>query len=54
MSKFEVCIVESRDIVFEIEADSEAEAEEIAFEMEANDAVRDQFRERSLEWVTPL
>lgn len=48
---FEVCIVESRDLIFSVEADSVDEAELIANDMDASEAIRDQFRERTLEWV---
>jgi hypothetical protein len=54
MPKFEVCIVESRDLIFEVEAENAEEAAELANEMEANDAVRDSFRERTLDWAQPV
>jgi hypothetical protein len=54
MPKFEVCIVESRDLIFEVEAEDADEAFEIANDMEANEAVRDSFRERTRDWVEPV
>jgi hypothetical protein len=51
MAKFEVCIVESRDLVFEVEADSADEAAAIADDMDATEAVRDSFRSRELDWT---
>jgi hypothetical protein len=54
MTKYEVQIVESRDLVFEVEAETEEEAAELASEMDAADAVRDSFRDRSLDWVATL
>ena len=54
MSKFEVQIVESRDLVFEVEADSEDEAQSIALEMDATEAVRDCFRSRETDWAKEL
>lgn len=51
MAKFEVCIVESRELVFEVEADSADEAASIADDMDTSDAVRDSFRERTHEWT---
>jgi hypothetical protein len=54
MTKYEVCIVESRDLIFEVEADSEDEAAQMAHELDTTEAVRDQFRERTLEWTEKL
>lgn len=51
MPLFEVQIVESRDLVFEVEADSSDEAASLAMELDASEAVRDSFRERSHDWV---
>lgn len=51
MAKFEVCITESRDLVFEVEAKDADEAFEIANDMESCDAIRDSFRERQLDWT---
>lgn len=51
MPKFEVCIVESRDLVFEVEAETADEAASIANDMDTTDAVRDSFRERIIEWT---
>lgn len=53
MIKFEVCIVESRELVFVVEAKDDVEAYYIADEMNTQDAVRDSFRERTFEWVEP-
>lgn len=52
--KFEVYIVESRDLVFEVEAETEDEANAIAEGLDAGDAVRDSFRSREHEWTAKL
>jgi hypothetical protein len=52
--RFEVCIVESRDLVFEVEAETEDEAAGIADDMDATEAVRDSFRSREHEWTNRL
>jgi hypothetical protein len=54
MPRFEVQIVESRDLVFEVEADSEAEAADLANDMDASAAVRDSFRSREHDWTVQL
>lgn len=54
MPLFEVCIVESREYVFEVEAEDESEAESIANDLEVDDAKRDQFRQREHDWTTKL
>lgn len=51
MPRFEVCIIESRELVFVVEADTNDEAFDIAADMDTPDAVRDSFRERTREWV---
>jgi hypothetical protein len=51
MPMFEVQIVESRDLVFRVEADTEEQATEIANDLEASEAVRDSFRERTHDWT---
>lgn len=53
MARFEVCIVESRDLIFEVEAKDADEAFEIANDLDASEAVRDSFRERTRDWVEP-
>ena len=50
MAKWEVQIVESRDLVFEVDAASADEAFEIATELDASDATRDSFRSRERDW----
>ncbi len=50
--KYQICIVESRDLIFEVEADSQEDAEEIA--MESEDFITDSFRERVLDWAVKL
>lgn len=54
MPRFEVSIVESRDLVFEVEAESADEAADIANDLDTSEAVRDSFRERTLDGVEPL
>jgi len=54
MPRFEVQIVESRDLVFEVEADTAAEAEEIANDLDSSEVVRDSFRSRELDWSASL
>lgn len=51
MKQFEICIVESRDLVFEVEAANAEEAATIAYDMGGDEAVRDSFRERIIEWA---
>jgi hypothetical protein len=51
MGWYTVAIAESRDLVFHVEADSEDEATQLAEDMEAGEAVRDSFRERTHEWT---
>jgi hypothetical protein len=51
MKRFTIQIVESRDLIFHIEADSEEEAAEIANEMDTTEAVRDGFRSREHDWT---
>jgi hypothetical protein len=54
MPKFEVQIVESRDLIFEVEAETADEAAELAKDMESDEAVRDSFRERTIDWSMPV
>jgi hypothetical protein len=54
MAKYEVQIVESRDLVFEVEADSDDEAQELAMEMDSSDAIRDSYRDRAHDWTAKL
>lgn len=54
MARFEVCIVESRDLVFEVEASTAEEASAIALDLDTTDAARDSFRERTLDWSESL
>lgn len=54
MARFEVLIVESRDLIFEVEADNEDEATQLANDMDAGEAVKDSFRERVHEWTNEL
>jgi hypothetical protein len=51
MAKFEVQIVESRDLVFEVEADNEEEAYDLAMDLDSTEAVRDSFRSRERDWA---
>jgi hypothetical protein len=52
--KFEVQITESRDLLYEVEAETADEAAEIAKDMESDEAVRDTFRERQIDWTMPV
>jgi hypothetical protein len=54
MPKFEVQITESRDLLYEVEAETADEAAEIAKDMESDEAVRDTFRERQIDWTMPV
>lgn len=54
MPRFRVSVVESRDVLYEIDADSKEEAEEIAKEMTADESVSDQFRESYVDWSERL
>lgn len=54
MAQYEVQITESRDLLFIVEADDEHEAREIAMDMDASEATREQFRERQHDWVEAL
>ena len=51
MPRYEVQLVESRDLVFEVDADNPEEAAEIAMDLDACDAKRDSFRSRELDWT---
>lgn len=51
MAKFTVQLVESRDIVYHVEADNADEAQQIAMDMETDDAVRDGYRSREHDWT---
>lgn len=53
MARFEVCIVESRELIFEVEAEDADHAFEIANDLDTNEAIRDSFRERTRDWVEP-
>jgi len=48
--KYDICIVESRDLRFEVEADSMEDAMNIAMDMETYEAVSDCYRQREHEW----
>jgi hypothetical protein len=52
--RFEVQITESRDLLYEVEAETADEAAEIAKDMESDEAVRDTFRERQIDWTMPV
>jgi HSP90 family molecular chaperone len=54
MPKFEVQITESRDLIYEVEAETADEAAELAKDMDSDEAVRDTFRERQIDWTMPL
>jgi hypothetical protein len=54
MARFEVQITESRDLIYEVEAETADEAAEIAKDMESDEAVRDTFRERQIDWSMPM
>jgi len=51
MARFEVQIVESRDLVFIVEADSEEAALAFAMDMDSDEAARDCFRSREHDWI---
>lgn len=51
MAKYEVQIVESRDLVFEVDADNPEAAQEIAMDMDASEALRDSYRSREHDWT---
>lgn len=53
MAKFLVCILETREYFFEIEADDAEEAGEIAKEEDTNHAIRDQHHESVVNWSEP-
>jgi hypothetical protein len=52
--RYEVQIVESRDLVFEVEAESEDEAFDLARELDSSEAVRDSYRGREDDWAREL
>lgn len=52
--RHQVMIVEQRELLFEVEADSPEQAQEIAMDMDATEAVRDSFRERNHDWCAPV
>jgi hypothetical protein len=52
--RFEVQITESRDLIYEVEAETADEAAEIAKDMDSDEAVRDTFRERQIDWTMPV
>jgi hypothetical protein len=54
MARFEVQIVESRDLVFVVDADTPEAAAELANDLDASEALRDSFRSRELDWAEPV
>lgn len=54
MPKFEVCLIETREYFFEVEAEDEAEAESIAADLDPEESNRDTFRELSFDWVRKI
>jgi hypothetical protein len=54
MPRFAVTIVEARELIYEIEAEDAAEAEQIAMDEDTTEAVRDSFRERWCDGVDEL
>lgn len=51
MKRFRISVVESRDYLYEVDAADEDEARELVMEMDANDSLSDQFRERVFDWA---
>lgn len=54
MPKFRVCVVESRDYIFEIEADTQAEAEDAARDTDVSESTSDSFRENVVDWCEKI
>lgn len=54
MPKFRVCLVESIEYVFEVEAFNADEAHNLAEDLEAEDAVSQQFFSREHRWTDEL
>lgn len=54
MPMFQVCVVETREYIHEIEAEDADEAAAIALDEDTDAAVRDSFRERTVDWTDPL
>ncbi|MEQ6332939.1 hypothetical protein [Sphingobium sp. MK2] len=54
MPKFEVCVIETREHFFEIEAEDAEDAEAFATDLDTGTSLRDAFREQQVDWVRPL
>lgn len=54
MPKFRVCVVESREYIFEFEAADAAEAEDIAKYEDTDLSITDAFRESVVDWVEEI
>lgn len=54
MPKFEVCVIETREHFFEIEAADAEDAETTANDLDTGMSLRDAFREQQVDWVRPL
>lgn len=51
MARFEICVIETREHFFEIEADLVEEAEIIAADLDTGESLSDAFREQQVDWV---
>lgn len=54
MPKFEVCVIETREHFFEIEAADAEDAEVVATDLDTGMSLRDAFREQQVDWVRPM
>lgn len=54
MPKFEICVIETREHFFEIEAEDAEEAEFIAADLDTGQSLRDAFREQQVDWVKEI
>lgn len=54
MPKFKVCVIESREYFYEIEAASQEDAEEIAKDLDTEQSISDTFREAIVDYVEEI
>lgn len=54
MPKFRVAVLETREVIYEVEASNEEEAGEVAKETDFNDSLSDAHHEHIVNWVEEI
>lgn len=49
--RYRVCVVETREYFYEVEAFDADDAKDIAMDLDVDDSVSDAFRERTVDWA---